>query len=150
MTRRMSSSAGKGVATLALAALVAVGCGSSEGDDDSAAPPDTTGTAGATSAPADTTEMQAPADQLVIDVTIEGGEVTPTNEQFQGKVGEPIMIRVNSDAPDELHVHSVPEYTFPVEPRAGQAFEFTVEVPGQVEIELHDLHRTIATVQVRP
>lgn len=116
---------------LALAALLTAGCGSSS----------ESGTA--------ETTAQRPNDQLIIDVTIEGGEVTPTNERFSGRVGEPIRIRVNSDAADELHVHSIPEHTFRVEPRAGQTFEFTVDVPGQVEIELHELHRTIATVQVR-
>src|SRR5690606_1759152 len=89
------------------------------------------------------------SDGLVIDVTIEDGSVTPTNERFQGRVGEPITIRVTSDTDDELHVHSIPEHTFAVAPRADQTFEFTVEVPGQAEIELHDLHRTIATVPVR-
>lgn len=95
------------------------------------------------------TDTADTADGLVIDVTIAGGEVSPTNERFQGRVGEPIVIRVDSDAPDELHVHSIPEYTFPVEPTPGQTFEFTVDVPGQVDIELHGLHRTIATVHVQ-
>ncbi|MGV0837607.1 hypothetical protein ABQE92_18690 [Mycolicibacterium thermoresistibile] len=131
-----------------MTALLAAGCAGSDEAADDAAPPATPGTT-AGAAPTEPTDPEAAEDQLVIDVTIEGGEVTPTNERFQGRVGEPIMIRVNSDAPDELHVHSIPEHTFAVEPRAGQAFEFTVDVPGQVEIELHDLHRTIATVQVR-
>ena len=86
---------------------------------------------------------------MVIDVTIAGGNVTPTNAQFEAKTKQPIVIRVNSDAADQLHVHSVPEHTFNVEPRAGQSFQFSVDVPGRVEVELHQLNRTIATIAVQ-
>jgi hypothetical protein len=37
-----------------------------------------------------------------------------------------------------------------VAPAADQSFEFTVDVPGRVEVELHELHRTVVTIQVRP
>lgn len=95
-----------------------------------------------------TDQQQAP-NRLVIDVTIKGGEVTPTNTSLQSKVKEPIVVRVNSDVADELHVHSVPDHTFKIEPRTGQQFQFTVDVPGKVDIELHQLNRTIASVQVQ-
>ncbi len=74
--------------------------------------------------------------------------MTPTNGEFKAKIGEPIQLRVNSDVADELHVHSVPDRTFPVEAKPGQTFQFAVEVPGQVEVELHKLARTVATIQV--
>lgn len=95
------------------------------------------------------TDAQAPPDQLVIDVTIKGGTVTPTNEQLQAGLGEQIVIRVDSDAADELHVHSTPEHTFPVAVGPAQSFQFTVEVPGRVDVELHESHTTIATIQVQ-
>ena len=95
------------------------------------------------------TDQQRPADRLTIDISIEGGNVTPTNARLQGKLGEPIVLRVNSDGADDLHVHSVPEHTFRVEPTPGQMFQFTVDVPGNVDIELHDLNRVIASVQVQ-
>jgi hypothetical protein len=92
---------------------------------------------------------QAPPSRLVIDVTIQGGNVTPTNEQLQAALNEQIIIRVNSDAADQLHVHSTPEHTFNVEAKPAQSFQFTVDVPGKVDIELHQHKRTIATVQVQ-
>jgi hypothetical protein len=92
---------------------------------------------------------QAPPARLVIDVTIQGGNVTPTNEQLQAGLNEQIIIRVNSDAADELHVHSNPEHNFKVEAKPAQSFQFTVDVPGKVDIELHQLKRIIATVQVQ-
>ena len=89
------------------------------------------------------------APETVIDVNIAGGNVTPTNGQFQAKVKEPIELRVTSDAADELHVHSVPEHTFTVKPGPNQEFTFTVDVPGRVEVELHELDKTVAIIQVQ-
>jgi ABC-type Fe3+-hydroxamate transport system substrate-binding protein len=127
-------------------AVVTAGCGSGGGTDEQ------TGAATPTEStvsPSDMTDQQQAPSRLVIDVTIKGGEVTPTNAQLSGKVGEPVVVRVNSDAADELHVHSNPEHSFPIEPRSGQQFQFTVDVPGTVDIELHKLNRVIASVQVQ-
>ena len=93
---------------------------------------------------------QAPPDRLDIDVTITGGQVDPTNAQLEAKTKEAIVIRVNSDVADELHVHSTPEHSFKIEPGSAQQFQFTSDVPGQVAIELHQLQKTIATVKVQP
>nr|WP_253867746.1 hypothetical protein [Mycobacterium sp. GA-1285] len=124
--------------------LLLAGCGGSR-DADS----EPSGPAQSTVGAADTPAQQRPSDRLTIDITIEGGKVDPTNAQVRGKVGEPIVLRVNSDAADALHVHSVPEHTFKVAPKPGQQFQFTVDVPGNVEIELHELNRVVATVQVQ-
>jgi heme/copper-type cytochrome/quinol oxidase subunit 2 len=91
-----------------------------------------------------------PAAGLDINVSIAGGQVTPTNATLQAKVGQPITLRVTSDAADELHVHSVPDRKFQVAAAPNQTFAFKVDVPGDVEVELHHLDRTIATVQVQP
>lgn len=64
-------------------------------------------------------------------------------------MGDPIVVRVNSDAADQLHVHSNPEHTFTIEPKSGQSFQFTVTVPGKVDVELHELNRTIASIAVQ-
>jgi hypothetical protein len=130
---------------LTAALLITAGCGGSDTaqNPSTSSPPSTV-------SPSDMSNEQAPPARLVIDVNIAGGNVTPTNAQLQGKVNEPIVVRVNSDIADELHVHSTPDHTFKIEPRQGQSFQFTVDVPGEVEIELHQLNRTIGTVQVRP
>ena len=127
------------------AALLVAACGGSQ-DGGEAAPPSPSAS---TISPSDMIDQQRPADRLTIDISIEGGNVTPTNARLQGKLGEPIVLRVSSDGADELHVHSVPEHTFRVEPKPGQMFQFTVHVPGNVDIELHDLNRVIASVQVQ-
>jgi hypothetical protein len=92
---------------------------------------------------------QAPPSRLFIDVSIKGGEVTPTNAQLQAAVKEQVVIRVNSDAEDELHVHSNPEHSFKVEAKPMQSFQFTVDVPGKIDIELHDLNKIVATIAVQ-
>lgn len=93
---------------------------------------------------------QAPPDRLLIDVTIKGGDVSPTNAQLEAKTNEQIVVKVNSDVADELHVHSTPDHTFKIEAKPAQQFQFAVDVPGKVDIELHQLGKTIATVQVQP
>ena len=104
---------------------------------------------GGPSSPGPRPLSQQPTPPLVIDITISGGSVKPTNGEFNANARQPIELRVNSDVVDELHVHSVPDHTFPVEAKPNQTFQFTVDVPGRVEVELHHLHRTVATIQVQ-
>ncbi len=128
---------------LATAALISVGCSSRPADrpEETAQP--------APSAVPSLTDQQAAPQRVLLEVTIAGGQVTPTNEQLQARVGEPILIRVTSDVPDELHVHATPEHSFEVTPGPPQTFQFTVEVPGKVDVELHEAHRVVATIAVQ-
>lgn len=84
-----------------------------------------------------------------VDIRIANGTVSPANTRTEAEVGERIMLRVDSDTADELHVHSDPAHTFAVAAASGQEFGFTVTVPGQVEIELHHAGRTVTTLLVR-
>jgi len=87
---------------------------------------------------------------LSVDITIAHGQVTPANATLQATVHQPITLHVTSDAADELHVHSVPDHKFEVAATANQTFQFSVDVPGSVEVELHHLDRTVATIHVNP
>jgi hypothetical protein len=129
------------------AALLTAGCGGSDGADNASA--GTSSAAPSTVSPSDMSNEQAPPTRLVIDVDIKGGNVTPTNEQLQAGVKEQIIVRVNSDAADELHVHSTPEHSFNIEAKPNQSFQFTAEVPGKVDVELHKLNKIVATIQVQ-
>lgn len=42
-----------------------------------------------------------------------------------------------------------PSTKFTVAAKPNQMFQFTVTVPGNVDVELHGLNRTIATLQVQ-
>jgi hypothetical protein len=127
--------------------VITAGCGGSNGSDN--APGSAASGQPSTVSPSDMSNEQAPPTRLVIDVDIKSGDVTPTNEQLQAGLKEQIVVRVNSDAADELHVHSTPEHSFNVEAKPMQSFQFTVDVPGKVDVELHKLNKTIATIQVQ-
>lgn len=133
------------VKTLAAAGVVALalaGCSNKE-----------TAPSGSSSASATATTQlsnpQAPPARVYIDVTIAGGTATPLNQQVEAKLGQPIIVRVNSDAADQLHVHSNPEHTFGIKAEKDQQFQFTVDVPGKVDVELHHLDKTVATITVQ-
>jgi len=130
---------GRGRPTLLVAALavsLTAGCGGA------------TSTSSATSS--STAAQQPQPAAASFDVTIAHSEVTPSNATWQAKVGQQITVRVTSDTPDELHVHSSPDHEFELAAAPNQTFSFTVDVPGSVEIELHKLDRTVATLQVQP
>jgi sporulation-control protein spo0M len=131
---------------LAAAALLTAGCGGSGGGTTTSAGPSASAS---TVNPADMSDEQAPPDRLIIKVTVKGGAVTPMNEQLQAAVKQQIIIRVESDVADELHVHSTPEHTYKIEAKPNQNFQFTVDVPGKVDVELHRLKKTIATITVQ-
>jgi hypothetical protein len=126
----------------AAVALVA-GCGSSS---------DVTSPTAAEPVPSadSTASVSAQPDTLQMNLSINGGTVEPTNQRLDAFVGQSISMSISSDITDELHVHSVPEHTFEIEPGKDQVFTFTVDVPGQVDVELHHSDRTVATLVVRP
>jgi hypothetical protein len=139
----------KTLIALGAAALLLAGCGGSTGSSNGSS-----SSAGSSGSPSSSGEpsfsdQQTPPSQLKIDVTIAHGTVTPTNQSLQAKVNETIVVKIDSDAADELHAHSTPDHTFKVEAKPNQSFQFTPSVPGKVEIELHELNRVIATVDVQ-
>ena len=132
---------------IAVPALICAGCSSKSTSSSSTPASTSTATVATSSAPASSTDPSAAG--LVISVQISKGMVTPTNAEFEARVGEPITVRVDSDVDEELHVHSVPEHEYEIKPAAGQTFTFSVAVPGQVAIELHHSDKTVATLTVR-
>lgn len=96
-------------------------------------------------------DVETEDDAVEIEVEIENGGVTPSGERVDVQVGEPIRFKVDSDVADELHVHSTPEHTFAV--KAGdddKEFEFTLNQPGVVEVELHELGDVVVSLAARP
>jgi hypothetical protein len=138
------STSGK-LLVVAIVSAASTACGSTPSPEPARQPAASQTATAAPSAGAPATSLQT-----VIDVTIADGTVTPTNAQAQAVARQPIVLAVSSDVADELHVHSVPEHSFDVAAQPDQRFEFTVEVPGRVDVELHDLHRTVVTIEVLP
>ena len=138
------SAIGRRAVVVGLAALALAGC--SEADQETEATPQQVSSAPVTSVAASDVPRITPT---TLDVSIVDGEVTPVDQRLEGRVGEEILVTVSSDAEDEIHVHSVPEHSFPVAVGDNQQFRFTVDVPGSVDIELHEADVTVATVLVR-
>lgn len=153
-TRRRSGTA---LALLAPVLLLA-GCGG--GDDDGAAGPTTTTapttTSGATPGSdgpggSATTGATAPPDTAagrVIEVTVRAGEVVGGVRRERVELGEPIVLRVESDTADEVHVHV---YDRKVDVAAGGVAEiaFTPDIPGVFEVELEESKLDILQLEVR-
>jgi hypothetical protein len=122
----------RSLTVLASAVAMTAALGACGDDDDGSPSPETGGE----------------TDPVVLEVTIADGEVTPSGEQLEAAVGQQIELRVTSDAPDELHVHSSPEHEYEVEPGAEQVFTFSVDQPGQIEIETHETETVVAELEV--
>jgi hypothetical protein len=138
------------VVAAGLALSLTAGCGGNKGPNASSSSSGQATSAVASSSASPSASRQPAAGAATFEVTISHGQVTPTNATWQAKVGQPVTVRVTSDAPDELHVHSSPDHEFEIAATPNQVFTFTVEVPGSVDIELHKLDKTIATLQVQP
>lgn len=121
-----------------LALVFAAGCGSAVGPEQPSA----------SQRANESTEGTKPG-PVVLDVTIIDGEVTPRGARVELKVGQPLTLSVYSDATDQLHVHTDPEQEFAVKAHRNQRFTFTVDQPGKVAIEVHDVDVVIAEVLVR-
>ena len=107
---KTTSTASRTLLTLVAAALITAGCGGSTGMDIDLGDRRASGAPtkpSSTDAPA-ADRQQSPADPTRHRHHHQGRQVTPTNEPLQGAIGEPIVVRVNSDAADQLHVHSNP------------------------------------------
>jgi hypothetical protein len=126
-------------AAIVLATLALSACSSAEDSkpDDAA-----TATDGGS-----TSESSKPGG-VVVDITFDGDTVTPNGERIDGKVGEPITLNIDADAPGELHVHSTPEQEIAYD--AGTStHEVTFDQPGIVDIESHHLEKVVVQVEVR-
>jgi FtsP/CotA-like multicopper oxidase with cupredoxin domain len=70
-------------------------------------------------------------------IQIRGGKVIGGPPEMQAKKGDSVVIVVNADAPDEIHLHG---YDIEKEVQPGQAvrFQFTANLEGEFEVESHN------------
>lgn len=90
------------------------------------------------------------ADAVEVDVVIRDGQVTPSGQRIEAKVGQPVVLAVSSDQADEIHVHTSPSTVFEVKPTDGQQFDFTFSRPGIYEVETHETGTVMLQVAVTP
>jgi hypothetical protein len=99
----------------------------------------------------DAQEQETPGDggtTSSIDITIEGDSVSPNGERVQVAAGVPLELVVTADAPGTLHVHSSPEQELSYE-EGTTTLELTVDQPGIVDVESHELGKVIVQLEVR-
>lgn len=88
--------------------------------------------------------------QGTVVIVIKDGKATPQGDRVEVKVGDPVTLKITSDADEEIHVHSDPEHTYAVKPGDSVSKTFTIKTPGQVAVEAHHLGVTIVQLVVRP
>lgn len=130
----------KTAAAALLLALSLAGCGStSEPSSDASATSEPT--------PSATTEASK---GVTVEIEFANGEVVPRDDKIDVKVGEPVTLHVVSDVAEEIHVHSDPEHSYEVAAGDDKTFTFTIDTPGQVAVEAHELDVTIVELVARP
>ena len=144
------------LATILLLALGVTACGddaASEPETDSSpttsAPSSPSESAGesATSTPGDSTQTPEAA-RPTIEITFEGGTVTPNGARVAVPMGQEIDLVITADRPGELHVHSTPEQELSY--GAGTStLPLVIDQPGIVEVESHDPALVIVQLEVR-
>lgn len=94
--------------------------------------------------PTETPEREA----QTIDITVSGDSVDPSGERVEASVGEEIILNVTADAPGEIHVHSTPEQELTYDAGTTE-LPLTIDQPGVVEVESHDLDLVIVQLEIR-
>lgn len=83
-----------------------------------------------------------------IEITFSGDSVSPSGERVEVEAGQKLELVVKADAPGELHVHSEPEQE--LEYASGTTtLPLTIDQPGRVDVESHDLEEVIVQLEVR-
>ena len=150
-------------AALVAVALLLTGCGgddavtddatagetatSASPSDDAGAEPSEDPTAEESEEPEDDGSDKPLPQGPFADLVFDGDQVSPNGERVKLGVGETLTLRIDSDRPGELHVHSTPEQE--IEFPAGQSErKLTIEQPGVVEVEEHDSGKVLLQLQV--
>jgi plastocyanin len=130
------------VAAAVVVAVVAFLIASPGGDDDGNTTAQTTpaaetqtdtGTGTGTQTEA---EAPAPPKPEATRIQIRGGEVVGGPAEIKVKKGDTVVIVVNADAPDDIHLHGY-DIEKKVEPGQPARFRFKANFEGEFEIESH-------------
>jgi hypothetical protein len=139
---------------LLIAGLALTGCSDegSSGNADTSPSPSASASESPTESPSESTSesaMASPTEEAgtTVDITFQGGKVTPNGDRVKAKLGEPVTLKITADEGGEIHVHSTPEQE--IEYPAGSSTEkLTIDKPGIVDVESHDLDQVIVQLQV--
>lgn len=123
------------------AAATTVAATTTEATTTEAPPPATTEQATTTSPPAEPKAVRA---RIVVP-----GDVAPTVKRFSVQRDRQVVLVIESDLADEVHVHGY-DLMADVAPGAPATLRFKATAPGLFEIELEDRGVQIGELEVRP
>ncbi|TQN44284.1 hypothetical protein FHU33_3782 [Blastococcus colisei] len=132
------------LAGVALAAVL-TGCA---GTDSEAAPSSSSSPSAAPSG--SSSSASAPTSAATgqrIEVTVTGGQAGGDTGRVPVAAGEQVTLAVTSDVADEVHVHGY-DLTAPLTPGEPAELTFAATIPGVFEVELHDAHTVLLSLQV--
>jgi hypothetical protein len=148
------------LAATTVAALLLTGCGGTDsGSDDPESSATSETPASSPSEPetpdasesedAEETKDAKPKPQgPFADITLKGGKASPNGERIDLGVGQKLTLRIDSDHPGELHVHSTPEQEIDF-PAGKSERKLVIEQPGVVDVEDHDSGMVLLQLEVR-
>lgn len=84
-----------------------------------------------------------------IEVTVDGTDITPNGDRVEVEVGQKIEFVVQADSAGSIHVHSDPEHEYEYASGTNTLPQFTIDRPGIVEVESHELEKTIVQLEVK-
>lgn len=114
-----------------LVALLLAGC------SDDPTPPDDAGTPPSSETSEGPTTTKAPApDETEAVLEVRDGKLESGPAGIEVDRGAVVVLKVSTDAPDELHVHGY-DKTAKLDPSKPTVLRFTADLPGVWEIELH-------------
>lgn len=87
-----------------------------------------------------------PQEPVVVEISFSDGTVDPMGERVQVGVGQEIILAVTADEAGELHAHTTEELTLDY-PAGESELTMTVDQPGVVDVESHDLDQVVVQLQ---
>ncbi len=142
------------IGLLAAICVLVTACGSDEpAAKDEPTTPETTATEPATTAEPSQSASPSPSatkrpSGTTINITFKGDQVDPNGVERKVKAGKAFTLHIVADKPGELHIHSSPEQELEY-PAGTSDKKLTIDQPGIVEVESHDLDTLIVQLEVR-
>ncbi len=93
----------------------------------------------------DTGDVTTP---LKVVITEKDGRISPSGDVVRAETGQDITFVINSDADDEIHVHTEPDHEFRVHAAKRLVESFSVDTPGTYEVESHRLDVVVVKLEV--
>lgn len=84
-----------------------------------------------------------------IAVTIDGSKIITNSARVDVPVGDKVELDVTATGSGEVHVHSTPAQPFYYKPGSQTFVTKPLTIPGIIEVEVEQLHKTIVQLAVQ-